>query len=174
VPSWVRVLAAASVVLVLSGCELLLTPLLMIDPNKARKVATVDIGQAGVSSQAIDLPSGSASIMFAVPGYDCQQPLSGTLEITVQGARTQLERHELRLDQLTWPRPSGAPCQPIGYLRADHEVQDRPLEFTVRRGDNPISFTFDLKQAADTGRPVTIWVVYNDRAPTWRMLGKEE
>jgi hypothetical protein len=171
-----RVLLAALALIhvsMLAGCTWLLTPLLMIDPNKAREVVTLDIGQAGVRTRTIDLRSGDASIMFAARDYDCQQPLRGTLEITVQGARNGLMHHALTLDQLTWLRSDTGPCQPVGYLqlRDENLNQDRPLEFRVRRRDNPVRFTFDLKQAADPGRPLSIWVIYNDRAPTWRMLG---
>jgi hypothetical protein len=150
------------------------TRLLMIDLDKAREVLALETGQAVVSTREIELPQGEASIRVVARGYDCRQPLDGTMEVTVQSAKRQLVHHELRLDQLIWYMPSGADCIPVGYLRLDDEEQTRPLEFAVRRGDNPITFTLKMTQAANPGRPVTIWVVYNDRTPTWRMLGEKQ
>jgi len=92
----------------------------------------------------------------------------------VQLANGTVTQQNVKLSELAWPR-SGRDqnCRPIGFLRMDDGKYTRPLSITIDRKSNPVKFTVKVTQVADSERQMAIWVVYNDREPVVRMLGKE-
>jgi hypothetical protein len=163
------VCAAWSLVLV-SGC----TWLMKSDFDNGREVAVLDIGKPQSIKKTMDLPSGNASISFVALGYDCKHPLEGTIDIVIRGARGVIKQEVVSLSKLTWPRVGNGECFPIGYLRLADENLTQPLSFQLDSNANPVDINLNVKQPASFGRSMSVWVVYNDRLPVDRMLGKPQ
>ncbi|GHT82516.1 hypothetical protein AGMMS49960_09100 [Betaproteobacteria bacterium] len=170
----VRVACAVCIACVLaqtSGCMWWL----MWDFDNGREVAVLDIGKLQSVTKTMDLPyflSGDASLSFVVPDYDCMRPLEGTIDIVIRGAKGMIKQETVNLGKLTWPRGGNGECTPIGYLRLDDENMTRPLKFIVDYEVLPITIELKITQPASLGRLMSVWVVYNDRVPEWRMRGK--
>jgi hypothetical protein len=148
-----------------SGCSWLLT----IDTRKAVKLAEIDIGRLHTVTGSVDLAPGKADLRFFIRDYDCRL-LDVAIDIELRFADGTTKRHEVALDDLTWPRVGDdEECFPSGYLR-DKDTWVRPLRFVVRRGGNPVEFSIRVTRAAKADERVHVWVVYNDRTPLDRML----
>ncbi len=160
------VLHWACMSMLLIGC----TGTMMHDFHNGTEIAQFDIGKVGTVAESIDLPRGEADIAFVVRDYDCKQPLNASINVMVQLADGTPKQRMVNLGEITWP-VSGQDCRPIGYLRLQDAKYTRPLRMTISRKSNPVRFAFTVTQAADAGRQMSIWVVYNDRNPVDRMLG---
>jgi hypothetical protein len=145
----------------------------MQDFEKAAEVSTLEIGRTQATSKLIKLSPGNAELVFVARDFDCGHPLDATLEVRVQGTRGTLKQRAVRLNELTWPTSSGR-CHPIGYLRLNGASNTRPLRFKIADEDNPITVDIDVTQNSTRAQMLTIWVVYNDRYPVERMLGKSQ
>ncbi|MCB1805273.1 MAG: hypothetical protein KDJ99_09020 [Candidatus Competibacteraceae bacterium] len=164
---FIQLVIVVSMLILTAGCVLSM----MDDFFKGTEITTLDIGRAQTDVKIIELPYGDADLTFVPQDHDCNKALNVIVEITIQSAKRLIKWHEVNLGELTWPKTSDG-CQPFGYLRDNSENMARPLKFAIVNEDNPIKFTFKVKQGSVPGRQVSVWVVYNSRVPAKRMLGK--
>ena len=154
-----------------AGCMLFMMP----DYYKATEIITLDIGREQTEVKTLNLPQGNASLMFVPQDRDCNKALNAVVEITVQSTIRLIEQYEADLSRLTWPE-TAAGCEPFGYFYVVSNDEDAsiPLSFAIGYEDNPVKVMLKVKQADNSGRQVSVWVIYNDRVPGRRMLGKAQ
>jgi hypothetical protein len=150
----------------LCGCGLVMSR----EFDKATLLTQFSIQGAGHAAQnVIDLPSGTAEIILAVPNHHCSPvDLRTTVRVRLEGDGFQSIDLAMRLGDLTWSHGMNS-CHAYGYLYDSTTGLGRKLAIPDRAKGVRVSVTTSGSDANQT-RTGSVWMVYGGRVPTARLF----
>jgi hypothetical protein len=136
------------------------------DFDKATYVGRVDLSDSRPHSFRVDLAEGDASLIVAVPGYNCADiKPDAVLEVSIAGEAVSAASARIALHELTWSYANRS-CDAFGYVR------DKRLTATIPRKGATVRLTFaiDAARHVASSEQILLWYVYGDRVPTSRVF----
>src|SRR5262249_24197887 len=150
--------------------------LLERDFDKLTRVGEFRLGSAEIFRQTVNLPSGSAQLILAIPNYRCAAVGEDPVTFTVRSDKGVEFSERVLISQLTWSYAQDS-CDALGYLRAEAgRNQSMPgrgtMTLEITHDQTPITVEVDTRELkTSTPRNASVWFIYGGRAPLDKIFG---
>lgn len=153
--------------------------LLERDFNKLTLVGELRLGDLEVFRRTVNLPSGNAQLILAVPNYRCSAIGDYPISFTVRSEKGVEFSERVLISQLTWSYAENS-CDAFGYLRPGAAPnQSIPghgtMTLEITRDQSPVTVEVDASEMkTSSSRSASIWFIYGGRAPLGRIFGGQD